>query len=131
MQRITRHIGAWLIIAVVAVGGTFLARVGASRENTREIRLSVRDMAFRVDAGDAVNPALELSPGEQVRLTLRNEERGMVHDFTIPEWGVRTGNVEWGREKTITFKVPDTDKAPTYTCTPHSAMMSGRIVIAK
>src|SRR6188474_2657593 len=108
MQRITRHIGSWLVIIVVAVAGTFLARVGASRENARDIRLTVRDMAFRLDAADAVNPALELSPGEQVRLTLRNDDRGMVHDFTIPQWGVRTGNVEWGREKTITFKVPDT-----------------------
>src|SRR5687768_1004461 len=131
MQRITRHIGAWLVIAVVAVAGTFLAHVAASRENTREIHLMVRDMAFRFDADAAVNPTLELSPGEQVRLTLRNEDRGMVHDFSIPQWGVQTGNVQWGEEKTITFKVPHGGGAPTYICTPHSAMMSGRIVIAK
>ena len=52
-------------------------------------------------------------------------------DFGIPAFGVGTGIVEFGTEKSVTFKVPDNPSDATYTCTPHSAMMSGRIFFAK
>ena len=55
----------------------------------------------------------------------------MSHDFGIPAFDVGTGVVEFGAEKTVVFKVPETASSATYICTPHSAMMSGRIFLEK
>ena len=74
---------------------------------------------------------IRLAPGEQVRITFRNDDRGMAHDFGIPAFGVGSGVTEFGTEKSFVFKVPETASSATYICTPHSAMMSGRIFFAK
>ena len=68
--------------------------------------------------------------GEQVRLTLRNEDRGMSHDFSVKSWGVATKVLDGKGQDTVTFRVPRGSNASTsYTCTPHTAMMNGAIVI--
>ena len=88
-------------------------------------------MSFHVEDIAGANPTMALTAGEQVKVTIRNEDRGMLHDFSIPEWGVRTGGVEWGDERSITFRVPATASTLSYICTPHSVMMSGRITVSK
>ena len=56
----------------------------------------------------------------------------MSHDFGIPALGVGTeASSRAGPRESFVFKVPDHAAAATYICTPHSAMMSGRIVVAK
>ena len=68
--------------------------------------------------------------GEQVSLTLRNEDPGMSHDFNIRSWSVGTKILEGKGQDTITFRVPARSDTPTeYTCTPHSAMMTGSVVV--
>jgi plastocyanin len=131
MQAINRHIRVSLVVLLLTGAGMFLPRLVASRESIREIRITARNMAFHVDSLAELNPGLALTAGEQVKVIFRNEDRGMLHDFGIPAWGVQTGGVEWGTERTITFKVPPAASAAAYTCTPHSAMMSGRIIVAK
>ena len=62
----------------------------------------------------------------QVRITFHNDDRGMLHDFAIPAFGVGSGIVELAPRSRSRSRCP-TSRDATYTCTPHSAMMSGRI----
>ena len=120
-----------LLAVLLAVVAAVLPRIVDTREQVHEIRLVARNMTYYADGSEDPNPALRLVPGEQVRVTFRNDDRGMSHDFGIPAFRVGTGIVDFGTEKSVTFKVPDNPSAATYICTPHSAMMSGRIFFAK
>ena len=120
-----------LLVAFTAGLGAALPRIVATRDQVHEIRVVAKNMTYYADGAADPNPALQLAPGEQVRLTFRNDDRGMSHDFVISAFGVGTGLVEFGTEKSVLFKVPARPPAATYTCTPHSAMMSGRIVFAQ
>jgi len=101
----------------------------SSREETRELRIVVRDMTYYVNGSNEPNPALQFTPGEQIRLSLRNDDRGMNHDVRIPDWGVGTKVIGWSEEQSITFRVPSNKSGGKYVCTPHSEMMSGKIVV--
>jgi plastocyanin len=120
-----------LLAVLIAVVAAVLPRIVDTREQVHEIRLVAKSMTYYADGSEDPNPTLRLVPGEQVRVTIRNDDRGMSHDFGIPVFRVGTGIVEFGTEKSVTFKVPDNPSAATYICTPHSAMMSGRIFFAK
>jgi plastocyanin len=120
-----------LLGVLIAVVAAVLPRIVDTREQVHEIRLVAKNMTYYADGSVGPNPTLRLVPGEQVRVTIRNDDRGMSHDFGIPAFRVGTGIVEFGTEKSVTFKVPDNPSAATYICTPHSAMMSGRIFFAK
>jgi plastocyanin len=120
-----------LLAVLIAVVAAVLPRIVDTREQVHEIRLVAKSMTYYADGSEDPNPTLRLVPGEQVRVTIRNDDRGMSHDFGIPAFRVGTGIVEFGTEKSVTFKVPDNPSAATYICTPHSAMMSGRIFFAK
>jgi plastocyanin len=119
-----------LLAVLLAVVAAVLPRIVDTREQVHEIRLVAKNMTYYADGSEDPNPALQLVPGEQVRVTFRNDDRGMSHDFGIPAFRVGTGIVDFGTEKSVTFKVPDNPSAATYICTPHSAMMSGRIFFA-
>jgi plastocyanin len=131
-MAIKRHIRVSFVVALMIAAGIFLPRLVSTREKTREVRVVARDMAYYVDGIPTMNPALRFTPGEQVRITFRNEDKGMQHDFRIPAWKVGTGIVPWSTEKSTTFRVPvqATDTVDvTYICTPHAAMMSGKVVL--
>ena len=125
--------GKYIRIAVVAVavsGAVMLPRIVSSREAVRDVTVVVRNMAYYVDGENTPNPALRFAAGEQVRLTLRNEDRGMSHDFSVKSWGVATKVLDGKGQDTVTFRVPRGSNGSTsYTCTPHTAMMNGAIVI--
>jgi plastocyanin len=131
MKTISRHVRVSLVVLLLAASGMLLPRLVDTREAIREVRITARDMSFIVQDIAGPNPTLALTAGEQVKVTIRNEDRGMLHDFSIPEWDVRTGSVEWGTERSITFRVPAAASTPSYVCTPHSMMMSGRITVSK
>jgi plastocyanin len=131
MKTISRNLRVSLVVLLLVSAGMLLPRLVDTREAVREVRVTARDMTFLVQDVAGPNPTLALTAGEQVRLTIRNEDKGMLHDFSIPEWGVGTGSVEWGTERSITFRVPAAASAPSYVCTPHSMMMSGRITVSK
>jgi len=106
-----------------------LPRIVSSREDVRDVTLVVRNMTYYLDGSDVPNPPLRFGHGERVRLTLRSEDAGMSHDFNIRDWGVATRTLDGKGEVSVTFRVPSSASATSYTCTPHSAMMSGAIVV--
>jgi plastocyanin len=121
----------FVLILFVAVALT-LPRIVSSREDARTVTLVVRNMTYYLEGNDTPNPSLTFAAGEQVRLTLRNEDPGMSHDFTIRPWSVSTKILDGKGQDTVTFRVPSGSEGPaSYTCTPHSAMMSGRIVVGQ
>jgi plastocyanin len=96
----------------------------------REITLVTRGMAFYVDGNfDQPNPTLEVKAGERVRIVVRNEERGMTHDFRVPAAQAATELLNWNEQDAVTFDVPDAPGSYEYVCQPHALMMKGRLVV--
>jgi plastocyanin len=124
-----RKLVAALVMALVAVGGAVLAKVGARDDEVREIRIVVRDMTFYLGATGAANPTLHLARGERVRLVLTNEDPGYSHNLIAPVLGVATPAIQHGRSQFVEVTVPDAPGVHSYTCGPHSEMMRGTIAI--
>ena len=117
---------AAVLVVAAAAGAIVLSARGPA---AREIRLVARDMTFYVEGQAEPNPTLRLRAGESVRLVLRNDDAGMTHDFTIPEWGAVTRRLEAGEEAAITFRAPDRPMSQPYKCRPHSKIMRGTILV--
>lgn len=118
------------VLAVLVVTAVMLPRIVSSREAVRDVTLVVRGMTYYLDGSETPNPSLRFSAGEQVRVTLRNEDHGMSHDFRINAWGVAINVLDGKGEDSVTFRVPTgSTGTTTYTCTPHTAMMNGSIVV--
>src|SRR5262245_6607709 len=104
-------------------------RSAEMRDSTRELRLVVRGMTFYLEGSAEANPTLRLRAGETVRLVLRNEDRGMQHDFTIPAWKKAMPYVTGLGEDTIVITAPSRGARTDYHCTPHAATMRGTIIV--
>ena len=126
-----RYLRTGIVLAVLCVAAVMLPGIVSSREEgPRTVTLVVRNMTYYLEGIETPNPSLKFAAGEQVRLTLRNEDPGMSHDFNIRSWDVGTKILDGKGQDTVTFRVPSRSHGPiTYTCTPHSAMMSGTIVV--
>ena len=126
MSILGRKISAkWVAaLAVAMVVGALLPVT--TKTPSREITLVARDMAFYLD-GDFThaNPDIELRAGEHVRIVMRNEERGMTHDFAVPAAGASIDLLEWNERGEVTFDVPATPGTYEYVCRPHMPMMKG------
>jgi plastocyanin len=127
------------VAAAAVVGGVALLPLAAetvgfgrstsSARAPREIVLVARDMSFYLDGASGENPTLRLKAGEHVRLVLRNEEPGVVHDFAVSAWKVGTRRLQARETDTVTFRVPDTPGQHAYLCNPHASMMRGIIEV--
>ena len=126
--RLTRKLIA-VGVMVVVVGA--LATVAAvTRSEEREITLVARGMSFYL-LGDPTtpNPTITVNAGERVRIVLRNQDRGMTHDFAVPKLDASLDPIDWNEEEDVTFDVPDTPGRYEYICRPHMLMMRGQLVV--
>jgi plastocyanin len=115
----------WVVaLAVAMVVGALLPVM--TKAPVREIVLVARNMAFYLD-GDFThpNPDIEVKAGEQLRVVVRNEERGMTHDFAVPAAAAGVDPLEWNDRGEVTFEVPATPGTYEYLCRPHMLMMKG------
>ena len=125
-RKISGKVVAALAVAMV-VGALLPVLTDAP---AREIRLVTRGMAFYVDGDfNHPNPTIEVKAGERVRIVLRNEERGMTHDFAVPAVKAATSLLDWNQQDDVTFDVPDEPGIYDYVCRPHLLMMKGRLVV--
>jgi plastocyanin len=125
-----RYLRLGCALAVLLAVAVMAPRIVSSREDIREVTIVVRNMTYHLEGSDEPNPSMRFRVGERVRLKLRNEDEGMSHDFSIRDWGVATKVLDGKGEDSIVFRVPARSTgSTTYTCTPHSAMMSGSIVV--
>jgi plastocyanin len=123
---LAKVVGFVLAAAIAVVGMSWRA---AETHDVREIRLVARGMTFYLDGAGEANPTLRLHAGETVRLVLRNEDRGMKHDFTVPEWDAATPLVAAMRDGSVVVTAPARGTRAGYYCTPHQETMKGTIVV--
>lgn len=117
-----------LLVAACLIVGTLIPVM--SRSEAREIHLVVRDMAFYLadDPGTA-NPTITVKAGETVRLVVRNDDRGLKHDFALPVADASTKTLAFGERGEVTLTVPSQPGTYEYVCRPHRAMMRGLIKV--
>ena len=117
-----------VLLAVCLIVGTLIPVM--SRTETREIHLVARDMAFYLaDDPRTANPTITVSAGETVRIVLRNDERGISHDFALPIADASTRTLAWSEQGEVTVTVPSQPGTYEYVCRPHRAMMRGVIKV--
>jgi plastocyanin len=115
-------------LAVAMVIGALLPVM--TQAPAREITLVARDMAFYLDGDfDRPNPVIEVKAGEHVRIVVRNEERGMTHDFAVPRLGAAVDLLDWNEQGQVTIEVPSTPGTYEYVCNPHRLMMQGTLKV--
>lgn len=122
------------LVFVLLVGALALA-TAASFSSThgpgfREVVLVARGMAYYLEGDSAPNPVIRLRAGERVRLTLRNEAPGFVHDLAVASMGVDVGPLASGEQQSATFTAPAASGRHEYVCRPHAVMMRGWIEVA-
>jgi plastocyanin len=129
MSTRKQHIAIGLIGAVVFSIATIAAIVPREEPADRihEIHLVVRDMTYYVEGNSEPNPTLTVRRGEQVKVTVRNDEAGMIHDFGVGAWNARTARLEYRELGAVQFRAPDQPGIGTYACSPHAEMMQGTI----
>jgi plastocyanin len=98
----------------------------------REVVVVARGMSFVLaERADVPNPVIAFRGGERVRLVLKNEAPGILHDLVIPEWDVEIEQTRAGESRDVAFTVPDTPGRFEYRCRPHSALMSGYVEVTR
>ena len=130
MSILGRSVSVTAIVAVIALMVFAALLPAASRTPAREITLVARGMALYLE-GDpsAPNPTIKVKAGERVRIVLRNEDRGMTHDFAVPSIEVGLNAIKWNERGEIAFDVPATPGRYEYVCRPHLLMMRGTIQV--
>ena len=103
--------------------------VAVTRPTPRQVVLVARGMAFYAENGDIPNPTITARAGERIRIVLRNEDRGILHDFAIPATRAALDPVGWTDSGVVTFDAPDQPGTYEYVCRPHMLMMHGKIVV--
>jgi plastocyanin len=123
------------IVAAIAFGMAALAAAvlpmlaSSGLDETRDVHLVIRDMAFYLEGETVPNPTLTFRPGEKVRLIVRSEDAGMDHDFVVKDWKIKSKVIEGRGETALTIKVPKKAKSATYHCSPHAGKMRGTILV--
>lgn len=124
-RRRARPRGALVLLLLL----TPLGCAGAPPE-PRDVTLVARGMAFELVGGDGTpNPVIIVRAGERIRVVLRNEAPGLLHDFRIPAWKVQTEQIRAGQTTEVVFTVPSTPGLVPYECHPHAELMKGSIEI--
>jgi heme/copper-type cytochrome/quinol oxidase subunit 2 len=120
-----------LSFAVAGVALTLAGAIALSARASapRDIRMVVRGMTFYLEGSTEPNPVVRVRRGEDVRLVIRNEDVGMMHDFSVPELGLASSVLNGRSETSVTFRAPAHAGAPTDAGTPHAAMMRGTIAV--
>ncbi len=99
-------------------------------ETPREVLLLARGMGFVLaSASDTPNPTLHFRAGERVRVVLKNEAPGLLHDFEIPAWNVRIEQLRAGETGEVVFTLPAGPQRTEYRCRPHAELMHGMVEV--
>jgi plastocyanin len=127
-----KFIAAVVSLAVLLAAGAYAFTFVALREDgTREVVLVAKNMAFVAEGADAQtpNPTILLEAGERVRLVLKNEDAGMLHDLVADPLGLRIDALAFGESGGVVIRAPEQKGESDYYCSFHSRLMRGRIVV--
>lgn len=116
---------ATLILCVGLISGCAMTNAPP-----REVTVIARGMTFVLaGAPDTPNPVIPLNAGERVRLVLKNEAPGLLHDIQIPAWKVQVDQTRAGQSAEVIFTVPSAVGRYQYLCRPHSELMKGFVEV--
>jgi hypothetical protein len=117
--------------AVTLTFFVLLASCACRTETPREVALLARGMTFVLaTAPDIPNPTLHFRAGERVRVVLKNEAPGLLHNFEIPAWNVKVDQLRAGETGEVVFTVPDRPQRSEYRCRPHAELMHAVVEVA-
>jgi hypothetical protein len=106
------------------------AAAACYHDRPRDLLLVARGLSFTMPNDvSRSNPPITLAPGERVRVTLRSEAHGLIHDFQIPAWNVKTDRVRGGESTSVLFVVPATAGRVKYVSGPHADTVHGVIEV--
>jgi plastocyanin len=122
-----------VFVAAAAVLATSLAvTLSSGADAPREVVLEIRGMAFYMDGAGPANPVIQATPGELLRVTVRNADAGLVHDFAVTTVGVVLRPLQAGASGSVVFRAPREEGSYEYVCQPHAQMMRGQLdVVAR
>ena len=123
------RVSAKLVMIAVAIVLLGAFAVSLTRPEAREVTLVTRGMAFYLENGDVPNPTLTFKAGERVRIVLRNEDRGINHNFAVPSLDAELDPIGWNQSADMVLNVPEIPGTYEYWCRPHMMMMRGTIVV--
>ncbi len=103
---------------------------GCRSGSPREVVVIARGMTFVLaDEPNVPNPVIVFKAGEHVRLVLKNEAPGLLHNFLIPAWLVEVTQIRAGQTADVTFTVPSEPGRYEYLCRPHAELMKGVVEV--
>ena len=129
MSVLGRQVPGWVVAALSAlmILAVMIPALSSSAPS-REIRLVAKDMAFYLENDlRTPNPTITVRAGERVRLTLRNDDRGMTHDFALAAADAALDPISWNQSAAVTFGAPAQAGTYEYVCRPHQLIMRGAI----
>ena len=130
MSILGRKVSGKVLAALVATMVVAALLPVMTTTPAREITLVARNMAFYADGDfEHPNPVIAVRAGERVRVVMRNDERGMTHDFALPAADARMDLLDWNEQGEVTFEAPATPGIYEYACTPHRLMMKGTLKV--
>lgn len=128
MSVMGRQFSAKLIGALAALMLMMALLPALSSPPTREVTLVVRGMAFYLENDpQTANPVIDARAGERIRVVVRNQERGMTHDFAVKDLQAATKPITWNDSSDVVIDIPGHPGTYEYVCRPHSLMMRGEI----
>ena len=119
------------VASAIVVATSLAVTLSSGADAAREIVLEVRGMAFYMDGAGAANPVVRARPGELLRVTVRNSDAGLVHDFAVADLGVVLRPVQGGATGSVVFRAPREGGTYLYVCQPHAQMMRGRLEVSR
>ena len=114
------------LVGLIVLVGALLSALSSAP--TREISLVVRNMAFYLEADpQSPNPTIDLKVGERVLIVVRNQDRGVTHDFAVPAFETASTAVKWSETTQLLLDAPAKPGSYSYVCRPHRLVMQGTI----
>lgn len=128
-RRVSKSVVITLVAVLVCLAGLLPVWTTA---RTHEVVLVASEMAFRLQSDPSTpNPVITVAAGETVRIVLKNRDRGMTHDFSVPALGAAIDPLESDEQAEITFEAPRTPGTYEYMCRPHRLMMKGTLRVTQ
>jgi plastocyanin len=118
------------VVGAAVVAASLALTLSSGADAARDIVLEVRGMAFYMDGAGPANPVIQARPGELLRVTVRNADPGLVHDFALADLGVVLRPLQAGASGAVVFRAPRNDGTYDYVCQPHAQMMRGQLQVA-
>jgi plastocyanin len=128
MSILGHRVSATLIGTIAVLMSVIALLPALSSTPTRDVTLVVKGMAFYLENDPHTpNPTIDVKAGERVRVVVKNQDRGLTHDFAVPVVGAVMKEITWNQTGRVVFTMPNETGTYEYMCQPHRLMMRGTI----